>query len=544
MRNSITSALLSGGLACIGCTGQVGSPLADDPSPSDERSPAPTAAPGPATVKLLRTWEYRRSITDLLGLPEETPIALRSDLVRAQFSAVSAAADCYDDIAIETRERLARELSASAFSQPPTPLDAMSCRPSSSTDPCLRAFIEAFGARAWRRSLTAAEVDKYSTLLGTLAGLYEDDPVKAAELTVAALLTSPHFLYRVELGVPVVDSGEDRLYTSVEMASRLAFTLWGRAPDAALLALGTSGDLSTAEQVRAQARRMLDDPRADGELARFWREHLNVDRLTLTDFPKSGASEALYRAMRQEAEKLIDRAISPGADALLFLTSDRAYVDASLAELYDITLSGGPGEVALPAQRRGFLTSGLFLATMSHPSKNSPVRRGRFVLDRLLCLPIPSPPADVDVALPPIQEGQFTLREQLSEHVSNPSCRGCHNEMDPIGFSFEHFDQLGRARVLDNGLPIDASGVFRDQPFNDARGLIDIVRGDPEINRCLVRQTLRFLTGHLERTGSDGQINERVAEFEASGREFRSLVVEAVASDTFRYARGLAGGSN
>ncbi|MEM6532712.1 MAG: DUF1588 domain-containing protein [Myxococcota bacterium] len=517
--------------ACDGTVSRAGSDFGDFGGLS-------AIVPPPASLSRLRSWEYRNSLVDLLELPAGTTLELRSDLVRAQFTSVSAAIDCYDDIDLETRELIALDVASQAFALSPTPLDRFGCTPTSATDACVGDFVATFAGQAWRRPPSAEERDTYRALAVSLAEIYGDDSVKGVELAVAAMLTSPNFLYRVELGEPDSSVPEYRRYSSLEMASRLSFVLWGTTPDDELLALAESGALTSEEGVRAEARRMLNDPRAAEEMHRVWREHLNVDRLTIMSYPKSGATEALYASMRAEASALIDRVIAPGVDARTFLTSEEATLGAEVAELYGLD----PGaNMSLPPSRRGFLTTGLFLATHSHPGKNSPVRRGKFVLERILCQTVPPPPPDLDIELPDVPTEQVTLREQLSVHSQVAACAGCHSEMDPLGFSFEGFDMLGAERDLDNGLPIDSSGEFRGAAFSDARGVIDIIATYPEVGRCLVEQSLRAYTGHIETGQQYAYINSLNEAFVKSGYDYRTLVEEIVVSEVFRHAYGTVG---
>lgn len=515
----------------------------EDPNPEEippAEPPVGAGTPPAASLKLLRTFEYRNTMAALLGDAVSVDAELRPDLVRANFTSVSASVDCYEEVGIEAFETIALDVAAQAFATSPTPLDQAGCAPADAGDDCVADFIADFGLRAWRRPLDGGERAKYVGLVDSLSTLYAGDVVKGVELTVAALLQSPNFLYRVELGWPVEGDPDTRKYSGYEMASRLAYSLWEGPPDRALLDAAGAGELDSAESVMQRASEMVADPRAEAALGRFWREHLNVDRLTLENYPRSVASEELYAAMRAEGEALVAQAIASGTDARTFLTSTEAELTPELAELYGASSPDG-GPVTLPAERMGYLTSGVFLATQSHPTKTSPTRRGKFVLERILCQDIPPPPPDVDLELPEAPEGGATQRELLEAHRNNPVCAACHDSLDPLGFAFEQFDAMGQFREMDNGLPADPSGEWSGTAFQDAVGLIDILKDDPDVSRCLAIQTFRGFTGHLETAGQDPYIDEMVTSLEASGHDFRTLVAVLLGSEAFRYSHDFVG---
>lgn len=534
-----------------GCSSGGDAPAATTPTGTPGMPPLETPSqegtPFAAGMKRLRTFEYQNSIRDLLGADIRFETALRPDLVRANFSSISACLDCYEAVGLEARESIALAAASQAFSRATTPLSEAGCSPDAATDPCVRQFIASFGERVFRRPLSGAELDKYDALALQLSGIYDGDANKGVELTVAALLQSPYFLYRVELGQPSATDPQSRAYTPHEMAGRLSYSLWETTPDAELMRAAGAGELVSQASVRAHAQRMLQDPRAESALSRFWVEHLNVERLTLTNYPRSsqafpGFEPSLYDSMRQEGRHLAQSLVQPGADAMSFLSKSTAFVDGALAEHYGMEPpADGFQELPLPPGRVGYLTSGLFLSTMAHPGKTSPSRRGKFALERVLCVTIAPPPPDVDVSLPDIPSGQATLREQLEAHRSEPACAGCHAQIDPIGFALEGFDALGAARELDNGLPVDASGTLAGQSFTDAQGMIDVLRGSTDTVRCVVQQAMRHQVGLIEDSAQQPYISALAEAFAASGHDFRTLIADMVSSDVFRFARGTIG---
>ncbi len=527
----------------LGCGGgdNVGG-QADTDDAGDGELPEAEGHPPPASLKKLRSWEYRNSVAQLLGEAVTVHGDLPPDFVRASFSSIAAAQDAYEDLAVEGFETIALDIAAQAFTSEPNPMSALGCTPSDATDPCVREFVADFGLRAWRRPLTDAELDKYVGLIASLAAIYGADVLKGSELAVAAMVQSPYFLYRVELGTPVDGGGpEVRKYTPHEMATRLSFTLWEQPPDAALLAAAAAGELATADSVREHAERMLADDRAIAPIFRFWREHLSIDRLTLTNYPRAEASETLYAGLREEGRFMAYHLALPGADALSYLDTQRAYLQPDVAAIYGMDLAT-EAEVEMPAERAGFLTSGIFLVSNSHPGKTSPTRRGKFILERVLCRSVPPPPADVDLELPTPLPGEATGRQALDQHSSDPSCAACHVQLDPPGFAFEHFGPTAALRGLDNGLPVDASGALDGEDFQDAAGLIELLRKSPDAARCVTLQTFRSTLGAVETIGQAQYIASLQAGFVDSEHDQRQLIVDIVSSDAFRFATGFSGG--
>ncbi len=520
-------------LALGGCKDEPEGPPNDDPPAAE------IVDPSAALVKKLRSWEYRNTIATLLGDAITVDDGLLpTDLVRANFSSISASLDCYGDIEVEAFETAALDIAAQAFATSPTPLEKAGCEPTAATDGCVETFLADFGRSAWRRPLTEEELAKYMSLADSLTTTLQGDVNLGLEMTVAAMLQSPYFLYRVELGESLADDPQTRKYTPFEMATRLAYTLWETTPDEYLLDAAAAGELTTEESVREYATVMLTHPRASGVLQRFWREHLSIDRLTIDDYPKPAATEQLYTDMRLEGQYMAARASQPGADALDFIAGGEAFLTPSLAAHYGVTQAiSEPQWVTLPPERRGYLSSGLFLAANSHPTETSPTRRGKFVVERILCRAVPPPPPDVDISLPEVEEGALTRREQLEMHSSEPACLGCHHILDPAGFAFEGFDPVGVLRTTDNGRPVDASGEFDGNPFDGAPELISILTASEEVPRCLTRQAFRNTMGQLETPEQEAYIEQLNEQFITNGHEFRGLIVDIVSSRAYRYAR-------
>jgi hypothetical protein len=197
--------------------------------------------------------------------------------------------------------------------------------------------------------------------------------------------------------------------------------------------------------------------------------------------------------------------------------------------------------INLPAgsPRAGVLTQAAFLSAMAHPVETSPTLRGKLVRERLLCQAVPAAPPDVVTMLAPTpNSANTTLRQRLAVHVSEPRCASCHNAMDPIGFGFENFDAVGRFRTTEKSMPVDASGrIDAGTTFKDALELVKLLKADARLPGCVTRVAFRHASGHVELPGEEPSIAAIEKNAVAQGFSFRSLLIELVASDAFRYAK-------
>ena len=364
------------------------------------------------------------------------------------------------------------------------------CQPASPSDEaaCAKTILSTLAKRAFRRPVT--DVD-----LQTLLALYNEGRAEGGfqigiEHAVEGLLVSPEFLFRVERDPHASTSGAPYRISSLELASRLSFFLWGSIPDDALIDLAASGKLQTPAVLEQQVRRMLADPRSEALIKNFVGQWLFLRNLpTFLPDPRKDPDfdEGLRLGFRRETELLADSILRNDKSVLEFLTADYAFINERLATHYDIPNVRGDHfrRVTLTDDhRRGLLGHGSILAVTSFPNRTSPVVRGKFILENLLGTPIPPPPPNV----PALEETQkkldkvLTMREQIAQHRANPVCASCHSMMDPLGLSLENFDFTGRWREVDeNTVPIDASGTLPDgTKFVGPVGLREALLKNPE----------------------------------------------------------------
>jgi hypothetical protein len=395
-------------------------------------------------------------------------------------------------------------------------------------DACVSGWLGRFASAAFRRTATPTELDR---LLGQVQG--GDTRVEGLSAALQTVLSHPEFLYRFEVGAP---SGDGYLLSGWETAGALSYFLWGAPPDEALL--GSAASLATAAGREAAARRMLADPRARSTWRRFVVQWLGIEPVLTTDkspamFPQ--VTPALRAEMMAETAAFAEEVAFSGGTLDDLLGARWTVAGPLLRALYQ--LPPGAGRVDLPPERAGLLGHASVLAVTSHSDQSSPIRRGLFVRQRLLCEAFPPPPA-VAGGVPDV-DPNATTRERFSQHSSDPSCASCHRFIDPVGFGFETFDAIGAHRTTEAGKPIDPSGDMVDvdgrgtdvpAPFSSLPELAAILAASEAAPRCLVAQVVRFALG-AEVEPDDPRLDGLVARFEASGRDLQELLVAVAGSD-------------
>lgn len=521
-------------IACLtGCAlGNIGDGTAESTGGSSAPVCGGAPQPGPSTVRRLTRFEYGNAVRELLGFGDELSKTFAAEEIAYGFDNNADALNVSPVLAeqyLDAAEALAKKADLTKL----VPCDPLTL----GEDACARTFIEKFGARAYRRPLEAAEVARLRTvfekerdLAGFAAGI---------RTVIEVMLQSPQLLYRIE---------EDRApkVTGAELASRLSFLLWGSPPDEVLLAAAREGRLTTADEIAAHARRMIDDPRTHKMVSRFHAQWLGLDGLTTVSKTKDTFPEFnddIRRSMAEETRLFLDAVFWKEGKLDALFTTPWTFVDRQLARFYGVSVPSSSGfvKVEFPAgQRVGILTQGSLLSTYAKPSENSVVARGKFVREKLLCHELSPPPMNVVLAPPESAKGK-TMRERFAEHTSNPTCAGCHRYIDAIGFSFEKWDGVGRFRpISENGVAVDATGVLTDTvdadgPFTDAIDLGRKLSTSDQVRACVVTQWFRFAYGRKETSTDECTMNKLRAEFAASGYDMRVLLVALTQTDVFRF---------
>ena len=369
------------------------------------------------------------------------------------------------------------------------------CRPTAPTDEraCARQILTRLVRRGFRRPVAAPDVEGLMPFFedGRRAGGF-DAGIQAA---LERLLISPQFLFRIERGPDGAQPNTIFRVSDVELASRLSFFLWNSPPDEELLAVAERGRLGEPAVLAAQTRRLLADPRAASMASGFAGQWLGTRLVReLQPDPTLYPLDAnLQEALARETELFFESQLRENRSVPDLLEADYTYLNERLAAHYGIPNVYGSHmrRVTLTDERRfGILGMGGVLMVTSHANRTSPVVRGKWIMDNLVANPPPPPPADI----PPLPENDgelpTTVRERLEQHRANPVCASCHTLMDPFGFALENFDVTGQWRDVDNGIPVDASGVALDG------SLMDGVVG---LRRALLANRTQFATVFTER---------------------------------------------
>ena len=512
-----------------------------DSGATSPMSCAGTISPGRAPLRRLNHFEYNNTIHDLLG--ETTPYAdnFPADEQGGGFSN-NADAQLVTHLLAESYATAAAAMAASAV----TRLSSLYTCSVAATgeDGCAKQFITTFGKRAFRRPLTADEATRLFALYttGRTGGTFQD----GIGVVIETMLQSPHFTYRVESLVAAQPGAAAIPVNPYAMATRLSYFLWGTMPDDALFTAADMGALATPAEVTAQVQRMMQDNRAHQAIATFHREWLEL--VNALQAPKMAMmfpswSPALAAALFQESSTFAEQVFWSDGKLATLLAAPYTYANQVVAQYYGVTGTMGMtySKIMLdPTQRAGFLTQGTFLASHADPDQTSPVRRGKFVREQLLCQPVAPPPNDV-VIMPPKVDPTVSTRNRFTQHETEPRCKACHSVMDPIGFGFEHYDPIGQWRTIDGPSAVDSTGTLAgtdvNGPFDGAVSLMTKLSTSTEVADCVATQWLRFATGRTE-TDADACTLQSIQEQFAAGHDMRTLPLAIATSDAFRYRGG------
>ena len=410
------------------------------------------------------------------------------------------------------------------------------------TPAATRAILSAFASRAYRRPVRPEELDRLVALARRAqeAGESWTGSVKTA---MKAVLISPFFLYRIEWQPDPHDAQKVADLSDFALASRLSYFLWSSMPDDRLLSLALRKELKP--NLAGEIKRMLADPKAR-ELARTfggqWLETRNLD-IVRPNRKKFGWDNELRQAMKMETEEFFHFLVSENRSVLEFLSADYTFVNERLARHYGIEGVQGNDlqRVSLDtSRRRGLLTHGSVLTVTSDPTRTSPVKRGKWVLENLLGTPPPPPPPNVPT-LEASRELHGTLRQRMEQHRANPACANCHAMLDPIGFGLENFDATGAWRDQDEGQPVESSGrLTSGQQFANASELTAILLRDKSdaFVRTLASKLLTFALGRGVEYYDKPALNEIMAKTKKDNFAFHSLITAIAESVPFQKRRG------
>lgn len=418
-------------------------------------------------------------------------------------------------------------------------------------------WVDWFVTKAFRRPLQKSERTRFEQIYLKALNETNGSPAIGMQQIVKAALCSPKFLFRPELERR---SRNKKPYPldDFQLASRLSYFLWSSMPDEELMRL--AGSRKLASNLESQVKRMLKDPKAQTLVQNFGLQWLQLQRLRTFQpdrsmFPEF--TETLRDSMLGETELFLGELVHEDRSVLDLMDADFTYVDRPLARLYGLEkLAFGPEadpaapkrtyhqqefvRVRLPDKSRGgLLTQASVLTVTSNPTRTSPVKRGKWVLEQILGTPPPPPPSGV-AELDAQKELKGTLRQRMEQHRANPTCAGCHRQMDSLGFAFENFDAVGRFRAKDSEGPIDPSGVLPDgQSFNGPGELKQILKSKKElVVHNLVEKLMTYALGRGLDYYDDRAVRKAASELESADYRFSALVTSIVKSEPFLLRRG------
>lgn len=498
----------------------------------DDDALSPTGV-GPQGARRLSVDELDNTLRDVLGDDTRpTGAFLPPDVI-----------DPFDN-ALETQfpsaphvgglEALANDVASRLVADPVRREQVAGCTPTSATDAaCLDTMVRRVGRLVLRRPLADDEVGALTALAGTFT--LNGDFWDGADVVVRALLQHPEFVYRVELGAATDEPGVYAL-TDLEIAARLSYLVWGSSPDDALLTEAEAGRLSTGPAIRAAAERLLADPRARDRADRFHAMWLGYWTLP--------HPIEVTTAFRTETRLLLeDRLFDRPGPWLDLLTADGTYADDDLAAYYGLPLPGSADPVWVPygaSGRMGLLSHGSFLSVNAKFGDTSPTLRGKLVRERILCEDVLPPPPTVNVDEPPSGDGDSVCKaDRYAEHRANGSCKSCHEQIDPIGFGLEGYDQAGLYRAHDAGepdCPVTGEGDLDGVSFVGPAGLAALLHADPRVAGCAVQQLYTVAMGHEPVAEDEPYVDRLLAAFDATGA-FQQLVLTLVTDEAFRFRR-------
>ena len=423
-----------------------------------------------------------------------------------------------------------------------------SCRPTGSGEerPCARQIVARIGGEAYRRPLTAGEIDRLMPFYekGAAKGGFEGGIRGALE----AVLASPYFIFRLEKEPEGARPGESYRVADVDLASRLSFFLWGALPDHELLTLAEQNKLSAPATLEKQARRMLADPRAEALGTRFaaqWLRLQDVEKVHPDPNFYPDYDDNLAAAMRRETELFFNHLVREDRSLLELYSANYTFVNERLARHYGIPNVSGSEfrRVEYPdATRRGLLGQGSVLVQTSLANRTSPVLRGKWVMEVLMGTPPPPPPPDI----PALEETagskngkMLTTRERMEMHRANPTCSSCHRFMDPIGLALDNFDVTAKWRTRENGMPLDTKGDYYDgTPVTTPAELLRALSARPvPLVRTFTENLLAYALGRRTETFDQPTIRAIARAAAANDNRLSSFILGVIKSDAFQRRR-------
>ena len=422
------------------------------------------------------------------------------------------------------------------------------CRPTAPAEarPCAEKILNRLASESYRRPVASADLKAVMGFYdaGSKLGGFETGIRSGLE----AILSSPHFIFRIEETRAGAKAGEKFPVGSLDLASRLSYFIWGSTPDSVLIALAKRGGLADTVGLVAQAKRMIADPRAEALSTRFasqWLRLQDVDKVAPDALQYPDFDLQLADDMKRETEMFFANLVKENRSVLELFSADYSFMNESLAKHYGIGGVSGPQFrlVKYTDQRRaGLLGQGSILTLTSHANRTSPVLRGKWVMEVLLGSPPPPPPPDVPdlEKTGEAKDGRFlTTRERMEIHRAATTCKSCHQFMDPIGLALDNFDVIGQWRIRENGVALDTKGDFYDgTPIASPAELTKVLLKRPApMLRAFTTNLMAYAIGRRVEYYDNPTIRRIVASSEKNNYRMQDFVLGVVKSDAFRMKR-------
>ncbi len=513
-------------------------------------SAAGAAAEGVAAMRRLTPDQYANIVEEVFGPSIELGGRFEPELRVDALNEVGSSRLSMSSLGISQFDSMARSIAAQVVSEKSRAI-MIPCKPAAATGPddaCARQFLGNAGNLLFRRKLTGAELDAYVKAAHD-AAVTAKDFYAGVSLSLAAVLTSPQFLFRQAVAQPDPDNRGGFRLDPYSKATRLSFFLWNTMPDAPLLAAAEKGELNTRRGLEKQVNRMLASHRLEDGVRAFFADMLQLDGLSVlakdtTLYPKFDAMVA-RDAREQTLRTIVDLLVENRGDYRDIFTARKTFLTQALASVYRVPLvndvPNGSQDIwqayELPEgdPRAGILTELSFVALNSHPGRSSPTLRGKALREVILCQKVPAPPAAVNFTI--VQDTSNpvykTARDRLTAHRTNPVCAGCHKLIDPMGLALENFDGSGAFRTTENDVAIDTSGELDGVKFANAAELGKAVRDNPATTSCVVDRLVSYGLGRAPVQGERAWVDGLKASFIKGGHVVPDLMKRIATSPEF-----------
>jgi hypothetical protein len=536
-RGSLRNLALGGAMAALSLVGVARTALADAP------------AAGPVAMRRLTQEQYRQIITDIFGSTVSLGGRFEPDVRDGGLLAVGAGQVSVTAAGLEQYDTMARSIASQVVDEKHRDL-LVPCKPAAANGPddaCAKTFLAKVGRLLFRRPLTDHELTAEVAAANASATKVKDF-YAGVGFALAGLLEAPQFLFRQEVVEPDPDHAGAYRLDAYSKATRLSFFLWNSAPDPELLAAAEKGDLNSESGLKKQVDRMMASPRVETGVRAFFSDMLAFDGFNTlakdtTLYPKF-TSNVLSDAQEQTLKTIVDHLLVRKADYRDLFTTHKTFLTPLLASIYRVQVSFPEGVLSpwvpyeFPADvpQAGILTEASFVGLHSQPGRSSATVRGKALREVMLCQKVPDPPGNVNFNLvQDVNNPNFkTARQRLKAHATEATCAGCHKIMDPVGLALENFDTIGGYRTMENGAPIDASGMLDGMTFNDVSGLGKAVHDDPATANCIVNRVYEFAAGHKpNKAEAEWMKSDLQKAFEANGYKYPDLLRTIASSDIF-----------